>query len=179
MTLKKTNLHGCFLINYGTHIDSRGTFKKIYTLEGLNSSGINTNFQEQYFSISDKNVIRGMHFQVPDYAQDKLVTCLTGKVLDVIIDLRKNYGTYGQFESSIFDSSKDCSSIFLPAGIAHGFLSLEENSGMLYSTSTEYIPRCDKGISWNSFGFEWPCSKPIISERDSKHEPFNLFKTPF
>jgi dTDP-4-dehydrorhamnose 3,5-epimerase len=178
MKFTELKFTGCKIIEVDIFRDKRGTFKKIYHQNKYQENGLNVIFKEQYLTCSNKNVLRGMHFQLPPYDQSKLITCLTGSVLDVFLDLRKNSKTYGQTDSLILskDSGK---SIFLPSGIAHGFLSLEDNSGMLYSTSTVYNPNSDYGIMWNSIGYSWPINKPQISERDKSHVVFNQFDTPF
>lgn len=106
------------------------------------------------FFISDKHVVRGMHFQRPPHAHDKIVTCTRGSVLDVLLDLRGNEPTFGQ-AWSINLSAGNRKVLFIPAGIAHGFLALEANTLMLYQCSTEQFPESEGGIAWDSFGFDW------------------------
>jgi len=178
MEFKETKLPGCYLIESGIFRDERGSFTKLYHEKLFHSHGIGTSFREQFYTLSHKDVLRGMHFQLPPHDHNKLVTCLSGQVLDVVLDLRKGFGTYGKTES--FDPSLvNGRLLFIPAGVAHGFLSLEENSGMLYGTSTAHAPDYDRGIRWDSFGFEWPCSKPIVSDRDRLHPTFEQFTSPF
>jgi dTDP-4-dehydrorhamnose 3,5-epimerase len=174
----ETKLSGCKLVDMDIFHDNRGTFQKIYHKDEFQNHGLNMSLKEQYLTYSNKGVLRGMHFQLPPSSHCKLVTCLTGSVIDVILDLRKNSQTYGQTDSFILsaDSKK---TLFLPVGIAHGFLSLEDNSGMLYSTSEVHNPNLDRGIIWNSFGFSWPIECPIVSNRDGNHQSFDKFVTPF
>jgi dTDP-4-dehydrorhamnose 3,5-epimerase len=178
MKFTELKLTGCKIIEVDIFRDKRGAFQKIYHQDEYQKNGLNETFKEQYFTCSNKNVLRGMHFQLPPHDQSKLVSCLTGSVLDVFLDLRRNSKTYGQTDSFILskDSGK---SIFLPSGIAHGFLSLEDNSGMLYNTSTVYNPDSDYGIMWNSIDYRWPINKPQVSERDKNHVVFDQFDTPF
>ena len=178
MKFTELKLKGCKVIEADVFRDKRGIFQKIYHQDKYQENALDVTFKEQYFTCSNKNVLRGMHFQLPPYDQSKLVTCLTGSVLDVFLDLRKNSKTYGQTDSHVLseDSGK---SIFLPSGIAHGFLSLEDNSGILYNTSTVYNPSSDYGIMWNSVDYCWPISNPQISERDKSHVVFDQFNTPF
>jgi dTDP-4-dehydrorhamnose 3,5-epimerase len=178
MKFKELKLSGCKIIETDIFRDKRGIFQKIYHQEEYQENGLSTTLKEQYFTCSNKNVLRGMHFQLPPNDQSKLVTCLTGSVLDVILDLRKKSKTYAQVDFLIL-SENSGKSIFLPAGIAHGFLSLEDNSGMLYSTSTVYDPTLDCGIMWNSFDYDWPIKNPNLSDRDHNHILFNQFKSPF
>ena len=178
MKFTELKFTGCKIIEVDIFRDKRGTFKKIYHQNKYQENGLNVIFKEQYLTCSNKNVLRGMHFQLPPHDQSKLVSCLTGSVLDVFLDLRRNSKTYGQTDSFILskDSGK---SIFLPSVIAHGFLSLEDNSGMLYNTSTVYNPDSDYGIMWNSIDYRWPINKPQVSERDKNHVVFDQFDTPF
>ena len=134
--------------------------------------------RETYYNISNKNVIRGMHFQVPPYDHSKLIKCVRGEILDVILDIRKESSTYLKYDV-ISLNENDNKSIFLPKGIAHGFLSKKKNTIVLYHVSSVYNPNCDKGILWNSFGFDWPTNNPILSNRDQNLEHINEFKSPF
>ena len=173
-----TNLSKCYLIDAQVSRDQRGSFIKIYNEKCFLENGISTAFKEQFCSISNKNVLRGMHYQEPPHDHCKLVSCFSGSVLDVVLDIRKNSVTYG--ESIAIELSADNGlALFIPIGMAHGFLSLEDNSGMFYSTSTEYAKQSDSGIHWSSFGFNWPIKQPIISQRDGLHPQLNDINSPF
>ena len=178
MKFIEPKLSGCKLIEMDIFHDNRGAFQKIYHENEFQNNGLDMSFKEQYFTSSDKGVLRGMHFQLPPHDHCKLITCLSGSVLDVILDLRKDSKTYGQ-TVSFFLSADSGKTIFLPVGFAHGFLSLEENSGMLYSTSTVHNSNCDHGIMWNTFDYDWPIKEPNLSSRDENHIHFNQFKSPF
>ena len=121
-----------------------------------------------------------MHFQIPPHDHAKVVYVVSGKILDVILDLRKESSTYGQY-FSVQLSAVDPSFLYIPSGMAHGFLSLEDNSKVLYMQTTTYSSECDKGILWNSFGVKWPllAQDAIISQRDLAHPPFADFTSPF
>jgi len=178
LKFSQTTLSGCHLIEIDVFQDDRGSFNKIYNEHNFIENGITETFKEQFYTVSNENVIRGMHFQVPPYDHCKLVTCLSGRVLDVILDLRKGSSSYANFE--FFELSANCGySIFIPTGFAHGFLSLESDSTMMYSMSTEYSPNHDLGLRWDSFGFNWPGSNFIISDRDRMHPAFESIITPF
>lgn len=178
MEITPSKLQGCFLIHSEIYEDERGSFNKLYHDEFFAQQGIKIAIKEQFYTISAKNVLRGMHFQLPPYDHDKLVTCLTGKVLDLVLDLRTTSKTYKQFD--VFNLEQgDGNTLYIPFGIAHGFFSLENNSGMFYNTSTIHSPKSDCGIHLNSFGFSWPCDSPIVSERDQKHPALDQFKSPF
>jgi dTDP-4-dehydrorhamnose 3,5-epimerase len=169
---------GVYLIANRRFEDDRGTFVKTFHEEEFATRGLETTFRESYFSASNRNVIRGMHFQAPPSDHAKLVSPIQGRFLDVVLDLRKNMGTYGRF-ISIELNSQSPQSVYIPRGCAHGFASLEDDSTMLYSVSTVYSPTADSGIRWDSFGFDWPVEEPIMSSRDSSFVTFSEFKTPF
>ena len=171
-------LGACCLIEVDHYSDNRGLFSKFYSEEEFDRHGINMDVKEQFYTTSKKNVIRGMHFQIPPYHHDKLVTCVSGSVIDVVLDLRKSSASYGKFESFKLDSENK-SIIYIPKGFAHGFLSNEENTSMMYAVSSIHSPDHDQGILWNSFGFDWQCKDPIISERDKNHVLFEDFSTVF
>ena len=178
MRLFKSKLKGCYLLKSNVNKDERGVFNKIYHQDIFYHKGINIDIKEQFYTISNKNVIRGMHFQFPPYNHEKLVSCLSGSILDVVLDLRKSSDTYGKFD--VFElNGSDGNNIYIPSGIAHGFLSLEDNSCVLYSTSTVHKVEADSGIHWDSFDFSWKCDNPIISKRDQEHIAFSYFESPF
>lgn len=158
--------------------DQRGGFTKIYNSEELRKMGISMNIEEVYYSASSENVIRGLHFQVPPYATDKIVHVIEGKVLDVIVDLRSKSETYGK-ATGIELSADKSEAIYIPEGFAHGFRSLNSHTVMLYLTSKGYQGDCDTGILYSSIDFDWGIDCPIVSERDSKFMTLEKFKTPF
>ena len=165
--------------NFQSH-DIRGDFRKIYCRSQLNKIHLFPEMEECFFSISHKNVIRGMHFQLPPHACAKLVTVITGRVLDIVCDLRKNSPAYLQPE--IFHLSADTPvSLYIPPGCAHGFLSLENNTLMLYNTTAEYNPALDSGIHYRSIALDWPVSEKeaIVSDRDKKLPSLSDFDSPF
>lgn len=161
--------------------DARGNFVKPFHEGQLASHGIAINVREEFFSTSGAGVIRGMHFQVPPHAHNKLVYCISGKVIDVLLDLRKDSPTHGQ--STSFElSATNRHIVFIPIGFAHGFISVEENACLVYKTDAVHAPDSDRGILWNSFGFGWPLAEgyePPISARDQGHPSFADFDSPF
>ena len=178
MKLFKSKLQGCYLFKSDIYRDKRGCFNKIYHQDTFKRKGVNIDVKEQFYTVSNKDVLRGMHFQLPPYNHEKLVSCLSGSILDVVLDLRKSSDTYGKFD--VFElNGNDGSNIYIPSGMAHGYLSLEDNSGVLYSTSAVHKVEADSGILWNSFDFNWRCEKLIISKRDQEHIALNQFESPF
>ena len=178
MELKKTLLEGCFEIKPITFLDQRGTFTKTFHKKDFKRLGLNSDWTEDYYTYSKKSVIRGMHIQLPSSDHFKLVHCLYGEVLDVLLDLRPSSPSFGKTHSLKL-SSKKKNGIYISKGIAHGFLSLTEKSLLTYKVSSAHSPKHDTGVSWNSFGFEWPVKNPIISDRDKNLEELKDFNSPF
>lgn len=160
--------------------DARGSFVKPFHEGQLEELGIRMTVREQFFTISAAGVLRGMHFQVPPHAHDKLVYCLAGRVLDVVLDLRKDSPTYGK-AAGVELSAANRHVIHIPVGFGHGFLSLEDGSCMVYTTGEIHCADCDKGVLWNSFGFDWSLGgiEPVVSERDVAHPALAEFDSPF
>jgi dTDP-4-dehydrorhamnose 3,5-epimerase len=178
MEKQETGFAGCFELQGNIFEDKRGTFLKTYHDQLFEKKGLRTDWKEEYYSISSKDVIRGMHFQLPPADHAKLVYCLHGEVLDVVVDLRVDSLTY--LKSCSFRLSPECGrSIYIPAGMAHGFLSLTEGSVMQYKVTSVYSSEHDAGLSWDSIGFEWPVDKPIVSDRDGQHLALSQFNSPF
>jgi dTDP-4-dehydrorhamnose 3,5-epimerase len=174
MTIEKTPIKDLFIINNFYASDNRGSFVKTFNKNLFNDIDLNLEIRESYFSISKINVIRGMHFQLPPHDGDKLVYVPKGRILDVVVDLRKNSPTFKKFISvELSDHNKK--SIIIPKGLAHGFKSLLDDTITVYNVSAEYNPKTDTGIAYNSFGFDWQIDKPIVSQRDSKLMDLNSF----
>lgn len=170
-------LPGTWLVRLKRHDDLRGSFVKTYAQSVFERAGQPFELREEFYSVSNKDVIRGMHFQLPPHVHDKVVYCPVGVVLDVLLDLRSG-PTYGQ-SVSILLSEAEPALVFIPKGVAHGFRALQDGSLMVYKTSTEHAPSHDAGIRWDSFGFDWNLEAPIMSERDRRHPIFANFDTPF
>lgn len=177
LRFEELNIKGCFEIQNFFAEDDRGCFVKTYHADTLLKNKLDFEIRESYYSISRKDVIRGMHFQLPPHDHHKMVYCLKGRVLDVILDLRKSSSTYLQLASLELEEKK--SSVFIPKGCAHGFLSLEDESIMVYNVSTVYAQEADSGIAWNSFGFNWPVQDPVLSKRDQEFIQLKAFESPF
>jgi hypothetical protein len=158
--------------------DARGNFVKPFHEGQLAEHGIAMTVREEFFSTSAKDVLRGMHFQVPPHAHQKLIYCIYGRVLDVLLDLRKPSPTFGH-SIGIELSAATRDVLYIPKGFAHGFVSLMDDSCLVYKTDAAHSPSHDFGLAWNSFGFEWPVEKAIISERDLTHPSFEFFESPF
>lgn len=163
---------GGYIIKTSAFDDNRGCFVKSFEKEQFEANGAIFNVDEYFVSVSKKDVVRGMHFQLNE-PQAKLVSVISGKIYDVIIDIRKGSPTLGQWRG--FDlSSENHRSILVPAGFAHGFLSLADNSAVLYGCDGKYNKSFDSGIMYNDpdIGIDWRISDMtslIVGERD-KHQ---------
>lgn len=166
-------LPGTFLLEPARFDDLRGHFIKTYHESDWKVLGLPFKMEEEFFSVSRKNVIRGMHFQIPPHDHEKVVYCMAGSVLDVLLDLRPGSG-FGRIASTVL-SMENRNILYIPKGIAHGFLALEDETLMMYKTSTMHSPQYDRGIRWDSFGYEWGIDAPIISARDENHPSFSDF----
>jgi dTDP-4-dehydrorhamnose 3,5-epimerase len=178
MEIISTSIEGAFIIKPIIFKDDRGTFIKTFHGDIFSKNGLVSNFKESFYSTSKKNVLRGMHFQGPPHDHAKIVYVTKGSIIDVILDIRSGSPSYGKyFECEL--SSNNGLVIYIPTGCAHGFLSLEDESCVIYSHSTAYMPELDSGIHYDSFGFNWDTKNPIISERDHKLVAFPNFISPF
>ncbi len=151
---------------------------KTFHIERVSEVGFRFELREEFYSISHREVIRGMHFQVPPHQHQKIVYCSSGAILDVLVDLRSAELTYGKTLS--FELSADNGVVlWIPPGIAHGFLSREDQTCVVYKTDCEYAPESDAGIRWDSFGFEWGQVAPVMSPRDQSFPSLAEFESPF
>lgn len=177
MEFQKTKLEGAFLIKLQVFEDERGFFLENYSAKKFKEAGIENVFVQDNHTMSvQKGVLRGLHFQKPPYTQAKLVRVTSGKVLDVIVDLRKDSKTFGQWQSFEL-SAKNKWVLFVPRGFAHGFCTLEENTEFEYKCDNFYAPESDSGIIWNDkdLKIDWPIENPILSEKDQKQQTFGEF----
>ncbi len=179
MSVEDTNITGVKLIHQFRHDDERGAFVKPFHDTDFKANGIDFVLKESFYSTSVKNVIRGMHFHAPPYAHSKIVFCTAGCVLDVALDLRKDSPTYGQYATAELSFTNHLA-LYIPAGFAHGFLSLTEESTLFYFVSGEYNKEADGGLRYDSFGLNWPVTDdPILSQRDLEFPALADFESPF
>ncbi len=178
MKIIDTEIEVLKVIELDKSCDYRGDFVKTVNQDSLLKMSIELDVAESYYSVSQKDVIRGMHFQVPPYDHNKLVHVLTGNVIDVVLDLRKNSKTYLKC-MDFHLAGENPRALYIPKGLAHGFRSLEDGSLMLYYVSSVYNPQYDKGICYNSIGYDWKTDSPIISDRDKGFIALEDYKSPF
>jgi dTDP-4-dehydrorhamnose 3,5-epimerase len=141
---------------------------------------INTKFVQDNESLSQKNVLRGLHLQKPPFAQAKLIRVIHGSILDVAVDLRKDSETYGKHFKHIL-SGENKKQLYIPIGFAHGFLCLENNTILNYKCSEYYQSKSEASIFWNDsdLNIDWGINNPILAEKDQFAEKFITFENPF
>lgn len=178
MELRSTDLPGCFAVNAKTAADDRGSFAKTFYAPDYARFGLRSDWQEEIHTSSRRGVVRGMHFQTPPAQHAKLVFCVVGEVLDVVVDLRRGSPTYREHRAFSLRAS-DGAGLYIPSGLAHGFAALSEVSTMFYKITGIHSPPHDAGIAWDSFGFDWPFAEPSLSDRDRKHPALGDYDSPF
>jgi dTDP-4-dehydrorhamnose 3,5-epimerase len=171
-------LSGVKVLEPFVHHDLRGDFVKPYHAEDLADLGISLAVKEEFFTTSQKGVVRGMHFQQPPHAHQKLIYCIAGAVLDVFVDLRRASPSFGQSAAVDLSATNRCV-LYLPVGFAHGFASLEDSSCLIYKTDAAHVPSADGGIRWDSFDFNWPFEAAIVSDRDKSLPTLEGFDSSF
>ena len=171
-------IRGCFTVQFPAFRDERGLFVKTSQLSLFEQQGLEADFREVFFTTSHRNVLRGMHFQLPPRDHAKLVYCTSGAICDMALDLRIGSETYGKHE--IYELTADAhNAVYLCRGIAHGFYVRKAPATVVYHVTTEHDPARDVGILWSSFDAPWPESNPIVSARDRSLPSFSAFKSPF
>lgn len=156
------------LIKPRVFVDERGYFAETYKRSEFAANGIDVAFVQDNYSHSVRGVLRGLHFQVPPCVQAKLVSVIRGRAFDVAVDIRRGSPTCGRWISAIL-SGENHYMLYIPAGFAHGFCTLDETD-FVYKVTAEYSPRHERGIAWNdpAIGIEWPLLNPILSPQDAR-----------
>jgi dTDP-4-dehydrorhamnose 3,5-epimerase len=178
MKVRPSLLEGVAFIDFLRSQDDRGCFVKTFHADVLQQAGLPSVFRESFYSISRKNVIRGMHFQAPPADHAKLIFVTQGEILDVALDIRKTSPTYGMFATACLSAATN-QAIFIEPGFAHGFAALQDNTMVMYLQTSVYDPDLDSGIHPLSCGIDWGIATPILSVRDVQLPPFRSFDTPF
>jgi dTDP-4-dehydrorhamnose 3,5-epimerase len=180
MQIKETNIDGLYIIQPKVFEDPRGYFFESYNKKAFSENGIDADFVQDNQSLSQKGVLRGLHFQNPPHAQGKLVSVTKGAVLDVAVDLRKGSVTYGK-HFSIELNEQNKTMFWVPAGFAHGFLTLEDNTIFSYKCTNFYNKESEGCILWNdeTLNIDWGPSYPQLSEKDKQGVLFSDFKSNF
>jgi dTDP-4-dehydrorhamnose 3,5-epimerase len=181
LKIKNTKIKGVYIIKPTKFKDNRGVFFESFNDQIFKKKiDSKVNFVQDNQSISKKGVLRGLHFQNPPFGQAKLVSVLKGRVLDVVVDLRKESRTFGEYimeELSEYNNRQ----LFIPKGMAHGFLTIEDNTIFSYKCSDFYHKESEDSIVWNdsTLNIKWPNSNPILSEKDENAKKFTSFVSTF
>lgn len=180
MTVEHFDIAGLLLIKPAVFSDERGVFYETYSLAKYRAHDIPENFLQDNESISKKNVLRGLHFQLPPHDQGKLVRVIKGAALDVAVDIRKQSPTYGKY-IMVELSEENKFQFWIPSGFAHGFLSLADETIFSYKCTNLYNKESESGLLWNDkdINIQWNIENPIVSEKDIQLHSFNSFNTPF
>ena len=165
------------------HGDHRGFFSEVYNRKGLAQAGIDIEFVQDNHSLSaERGTVRGLHFQVPPFAQDKLVRVTRGSVFDVAVDLRRGSPTFGRHATVVL-TAREGNQVLVPSGFAHGLMTLEADTEVLYKVSDYYAPSHDRGILWNDPALEipWPLEEAdaVLSDKDRLQPRLAVFESPF
>jgi len=165
----ETRLEGVLLIEPTVHLDSRGRFFESFRKDKYLAMGIKDEFVQENQSLSSKNVLRGLHYRV-DPEQAKLVRVVKGEVFDVVVDIRKDSPTFGNWQGFNLSDANGLQ-LYVPVGFAHGFCVLSDEAEFLYKVTQYYSAEKEKGIMWNDpdIGIDWPVSDPILSDKDQQN----------
>jgi len=172
------------LVRPSRHGDTRGWFTEVYSVTAFEKLGITCAFVQDNHSLSvPRHTLRGLHFQTPPHGQDKLVRCISGRIFDVAVDVRKGSPTYGRWVGAELSAQNGCQ-LFIPIGFAHGFVTLETDCEVMYKCSDTYAPANDGGIRWDdpTIGIDWPIpagATPELSDKDKVQPSLADFDSPF
>ncbi|MCF6245791.1 MAG: dTDP-4-dehydrorhamnose 3,5-epimerase [Desulfobacula sp.] len=172
-----TKFAGSYLIEPEPFSDDRGFFARIYCRNEFKKKGLNPNFVQCNISYNRvRNTLRGMHYQKAPYGEAKLVKCIRGAIYDVIIDLRCNSETVTQW-FGVELTAENRKSVYIPEGFAHGFLTITDDTEVLYQMSEFFHAESSSGVRWNdpAFAIDWPEKIAVISDRDAHYPDFKEF----
>ena len=180
MKFTELSLWGAYKIEPQVFTDERGFFFEQYSEDKFKDAGISASFVQDNHSCSHKGVLRGLHFQNPPFAQDKLVYASRGTIYDVIVDIREGSDTYGQWEG-IELSDENHLMLYVPKGFAHGFCVLSDVAVFQYKVSNYYAPDHEGGLMWDDpdLAIEWPVDDPIVADKDAHYPAFEKFESRF
>ena len=183
MKVHQTSISGIHALEPRKHGDHRGFFSEVYNRKALAKAGIDIDFVQDNHSLSaEKGTVRGLHFQTPPFAQDKLVRVVRGSVFDVAVDLRRDSPSYGRHVGVVL-SAEAWNQILVPVGFAHGLMTLEPGTEVVYKVSDYYSADHDKGLLWNdpALGIQWPIpeGEVVLSDKDRVHPRLAELVTPF
>ena len=180
MIITKTAIEGLLILEPRVFKDDRGLFFESFNQDLFNAEAGPVNFIQDNQSVSKKGVLRGLHFQNNPHAQGKLVRVAQGRVIDVAVDIRKDSPTYGK-HLAVELSAENNKQFWVPAGFAHGFVSLEEDTIFCYKCTGYYAPECEGSLLWNDedLNIDWGIDNPLVSDKDKIATKFTNFTTSF
>ena len=180
MEISETNLPGLLLLTPRRFVDDRGWFSETWNLANLEKAGIEVNFVQDNHSFSaGAGTLRGLHYQAPPHAQNKLVRCSRGAIWDVAVDVRVGSPSYGHW-CKVELTADNGNQLFIPCGFLHGFVTLAPESEVQYKVTDFYDAECDGSVLWDSLGIDWGLSgSPILSDKDMSAPRFDNWVSPF
>jgi dTDP-4-dehydrorhamnose 3,5-epimerase len=184
MRIDETDLPGVLVITPRRFGDDRGWFSESWNRDTWRAAGLDGHdfVQDNHSFSAPRHTLRGLHYQRPPRAQDKLVRCTRGAILDVAVDVRRGSPTYGRHVAVELTAATGAQ-LFVPKGFLHGFLTLTEDCEVQYKCTDTYAPDCDGAVAWNSagvdWGIDWGSDQPILSARDAAAPDFAGFDSPF
>lgn len=180
MEVHETSLPGVVVLKPNRFGDNRGFFCETWNRARLRDVGLELDFVQDNMSLSaDKGTLRGLHYQAPPHAQSKLVSCMRGRLLDVVVDARRGSPTFGQ-HVAIELSFENGLQLFVPAGFLHGFLTIEPETIIFYKVDNHYDAESDGAVRWDSCGIDWGLTgDPVLSDKDRDAPAFGDFVSPF
>lgn len=179
MLLESTSLPDVFVLTPARFGDARGWFSETWNADRMAAAGLDVAFVQDNHSFSaTAGTLRGLHYQRPPRAQDKLVRCTRGAILDVAVDVRKGSPAYGQWVA-VELTADNGKQLFVPKGFLHGFVTLTADTEVQYKCSDLYAPDCDGSVRWDSVGIDWGVSDPVLSAKDVAALPLSDFDSPF
>jgi dTDP-4-dehydrorhamnose 3,5-epimerase len=181
MQVTPTPIDGLLIVQAKRHGDARGWFSEVYSRPALQTAGVDLDFVQDNHSMSGPiGTLRGLHYQRPPFAQDKLVRCTRGVIFDVAVDVRAGSPSYGQW-FGLELSAENGTQLLVPIGFLHGFVTRSEGAEVQYKVTAPYSPECDGGIAWDDpdIGIDWGISAPVLSAKDAAAPSLAAFQSPF
>lgn len=179
MNFFMTNLEGVSILAPDHFCDARGWFSETWSAVQMRDAGLDFAFVQDNHSYSAANgTLRGLHYQRPPRAQDKLVRCSRGAILDVAVDVRKGSRAFGQWVA-VELTAANRKQLLVPKGFLHGFITLTDDTEVQYKCSDVYAPDCAGSVLWDSVGIDWGVNDPVLSAKDAAAIPFAEFDSPF
>ena len=180
MKVEHTDLPGVVILTPARHGDARGFVSESWNKARLAEAGIEADFVQDNHSMSETvGTLRGLHFQAPPHAQGKLVRCGRGALYDVAVDIRRGSPHYERWVG-VELSYENGRQLYVPEGFAHGFVTLQPMTEIIYKCTDYYAPEADGGVRWDSCGIDWPLSgDPVLSAKDAEAPTLERFETPF